>query len=289
MDGAQDLRDPAGRLLARHDLADPATSVPGPQAVLRQVHRHAGQGAARPACYRHIYEHGALLASTDVVTRTPETAPSPALGDRSAAGLEDAALPPLQEYNAVEAGDRLQRRKPTRCTEATLQTRLSDYSAHLPHPRAVGTPLLSSSPRLSLPGAACCRPDRHHGERVRAVRRADLHPRRRRRGAVERQAPRRRLWPPAGDYVGRNVAAVPSLVVCAGWTLPACRSVWRSSTTPGAYATVLRVGHYLSNGKPAPATSVPMFSQPSVRLARGVWPRSRRASRPRWGTNGRHR
>src|ERR1019366_4903925 len=106
--------------LAGYDPADPA-SVPGPKLSYANAIAAPLKGL-RVGLLRHVYEHD-MPASPEVLQ-----AMNRAVGVLKSLGcrVEDATLPALQEYNAV--GRVIISAEAYALHEATLQTRLSDYS-----------------------------------------------------------------------------------------------------------------------------------------------------------------
>ena len=170
--------------LAGHDPADPA-SVAGPSVSYAKAIAAPREGPARRRAAAHVYEHDMPAAPEVLQVMSRAAATLKSLGCR----VEDATLPPLQEYNAV--GRIIISAEAYALHEATLQHPAVGLLAHLPHPRAGRRP--GPRGRVHRRTAPPHRSDRHHGEGVRAVRRADLDAHRRRRAAAERAAPGRRV------------------------------------------------------------------------------------------------
>ncbi len=178
--------------LAGHDPADPA-SVPGPNLSYANAIAAPVKGL-RVGVLRHVYEHDMPAGPEVRHAMAHAIAVLKSLGCR----VEDATLPRLQEYNAV--GRVIISAEAYALHEATLQTRLSEYS------RAFRIRVL---PGALVRAAEYIAAQRRRADLIaitakafRALRRADLDPHRRHRTAAERAAPRRRLRPAAADHAG---------------------------------------------------------------------------------------
>ena len=175
--------------------------------------------------------------------------------------VEDATLPPLQDYNAV--GRVIISAEAYALHEATLQTRLSDYS------RAFRIRVLSGA---LIRAAEYIAAQRRRTDLIaitaKAFERFDVLISTPAAGAAPLLSEQRRTTASAARWRPRWRMSRR----CRRWwsapgaPLPACRSVWRSSAPPGAMPRCCGSA-ITSNGKPAPATGVPIFSN-AVRLAR---------------------
>ena len=106
--------------LAGHDPADPA-SVAGPAVSYAKAIAAPLKGL-RVGLLRRFYEHDVPASPEMLLSMTRAVATLKSLGCR----VEDATLPPVQDYNAV--GRVIIAAEAYALHEATLKTRLSDYS-----------------------------------------------------------------------------------------------------------------------------------------------------------------
>ena len=219
--------------LAGHDPADPA-SVPGPKLSYARSIDTPVKGL-RVGVLRHIYEHD-MPASTDVLqAMNRAVAALKSLGCR----VEDATLPPLQEYNAV--GRVIISAEAYALHEATLQTRLSDYSRTF-RIRVLSGALLRAAEYI----AAQRRRTDLIAITAKAFERFDVLISTPAAGAaalLSEQRPDDGFGRPLATTLA-NVAAVPSLVVCAGWTAAGLPLGLEIIGPAWGDAMVLRVGHY---------------------------------------------
>ena len=153
--------------------------------------------------------------------------------------VDDTTLPPLQEYNAV--GRVIISAEAYALHEATLHTRIVRLLPHLSHPGAAGRP----GPRVRLHRRATPphRPDRPHWRRLSSA--FDVLLSTPTAGAapiLTDQRPDDGFARPLLTTLA-NVAAVPSLVVCAGWTVGGLPLGVEIIGPAWGDATVLRLGH----------------------------------------------
>jgi len=218
--------------LAGYDAADPV-SVPGPAVTYADSLATPVKGL-RVGVLRHIYEHDMPAAPEVLQAMNRAVAVLKSLGCR----VEDATLPALQEYNAV--GRVIISAEAYALHEATLQTRLSDYSRTF-RIRVLSGALIRASEYI----AAQRRRTDLIAATAQAFSRFDLlisTPRHGLSADVERAAPGRRLRRPLLTTLA-NVAAVPSLVVCAGFTASGMPLGLEIIGPAWSDATVLRLGH----------------------------------------------
>jgi aspartyl-tRNA(Asn)/glutamyl-tRNA(Gln) amidotransferase subunit A len=219
--------------LAGHDPADPA-SVPGPAVSYTRALAEPLKGL-RVGVLRHVYEHD-LPASPEMLQAMANAiATLKSLGCR----VEDATLPPLQEYNAV--GRVIICAEAYALHEATLRTHLSDYSRTF-RIRVLAGGLIRAAEYLAA--------QRHRTDLIATTAKAFD------RFDVLISAPTSGSAPMLADQrpdegfarplptTLANVAAVPSLVVCAGWTASGLPLGLEIMGRAWADATVLRVGHH---------------------------------------------
>ena len=218
--------------LAGHDPADPA-SVPGP--VLSYAKSIAAPvKGLRVGVLRHVYEHD-MPASTDVLqAMNRAVAVLKSLGCR----VEDATLPPLQDYNAV--GRVIISAEAYALHEATLQTRLSDFSRTF-RIRVLSGALIRAAEYI----AAQRRRSDLIAITAKTFERFDVlisSPTAGAAALLSEQRPDDGFGRPLATTLA-NVAAVPSLVVCAGWTAAGLPLGLEIMGPAWGDATVLRVGH----------------------------------------------
>jgi aspartyl-tRNA(Asn)/glutamyl-tRNA(Gln) amidotransferase subunit A len=218
--------------LAGHDPADPA-SVPGPKLSYANAIAAPVKGL-RVGVLRHIYEHDLPAAPEVKQAMTRAVAVLKSLGCR----VEDATLPALQEYNAV--GRVIISAEAYALHEATLQTRLSDYSR---------TFRIRVLPGALIRAAEYIAAQRRRSDLIaitaKAFERFDVLISTPTVGAAPLLSEQR-----SDDGFARpllttlaNVAAVPSLVVCAGFTTGGLPLGLEIIGPAWGDATVLRVGH----------------------------------------------
>lgn len=218
--------------LAGYDAADPA-SVPGPKLSYANAIAAPVKGL-RVGVLRHVYEHD-MPASTDVLQAMNRAAAVlKSLGCR----VEDASLPPLQDYNAV--GRVIISAEAYALHEATLQTRLSDYSRTF-RIRVLSGALVRAAEYIAA--------QRRRGDLIaitaKAFERFDVLISAPTVGAaplLSEQRPDDGFGRPLATTLA-NVAAVPSMVVCAGYTAAGLPLGLEIMGPAWGDATVLRVGH----------------------------------------------
>jgi aspartyl-tRNA(Asn)/glutamyl-tRNA(Gln) amidotransferase subunit A len=219
--------------LAGYDPADPA-SVPGPKLSYANAIAAPLKGL-RVGLLRHVYEHD-MPASPEVLQ-----AMNRAVGVLKSLGcrVEDATLPALQEYNAV--GRVIISAEAYALHEATLQTRLSDYSRSF-RIRVLSGALVRAAEYI----AAQRRRSDLIATTAKAFQRFDVLISTPTGGPAPLLTEQR-----ADDGFARpllttlaNVAAVPSLVVCAGFTAGGLPLGLEIIGPAWGDATVLRVGHH---------------------------------------------
>jgi aspartyl-tRNA(Asn)/glutamyl-tRNA(Gln) amidotransferase subunit A len=218
--------------LAGYDAADPA-SVPGPAVTYADSLATPVKGL-RVGVLRHIYEHDMPAAPEVLQAMNRAVAVLKSLGCR----VEDATLPALQEYNAV--GRVIISAEAYALHEATLQTRLSDYSRTF-RIRVLSGALIRASEYI----AAQRRRTDLIAATAQAFSRFDLLISTPATGSAPMLSEQR-----PDDGFGRpllttlaNVAAVPSLVVCAGFTASGMPLGLEIIGPAWSDATVLRLGH----------------------------------------------
>ena len=219
--------------LAGHDPLDPA-SVPGPQVSYATAVATPIRGL-RVGMLRRFYEHD-VPASPEMLQMMSHAASTlRSLGCR----VEDASLPSVQEYNAV--GRVIISAEAYALHEATLKTRLSDYSRVF-RVRVLAGALIRAADYIAA--------QRRRGDLIAATGRvfdrfdvlitaptAGTPP------LLTEQRPDDGFSRPLLTTVA-NVAAVPSMVVCGGFT-PAGLPLGLEIIGPAwGDATVLRVGHH---------------------------------------------
>ncbi len=218
--------------LAGHDPADPA-SVPGPTVSYAQAIAAPIKGL-RVGLLRHIYEHDMPAAPEVLQAMNRSTAVLRSLGCR----VEDATLPPLQEYNAV--GRVIISSEAYALHEATLRTRLSDYSRTF-RIRVLAGALIRAAEYIA---AQRLRSDLIAAT-AKAFERFDVlisTPTAGSAPMLSEQRPDDGFARPLATTLA-NVAAVPSLVVCSGFTAAGLPLGLEIMGPPWGDATILRVGH----------------------------------------------
>jgi len=218
--------------LAGHDPADPA-SVPGPTVSYAQAIAAPIKGL-RVGLLRHIYEHDMPAAPEVLQAMNRATAVLKSLGCR----VEDATLPPLQEYNAV--GRIIISSEAYALHEATLRTRLSDYSRTF-RIRVLAGALIRAAEYIA---AQRLRSDLIAAT-AKAFERFDVlisTPTAGSAPMLSEQRPDDGFARPLATTLA-NVAAVPSLVVCSGFTAAGLPLGLEIMGPAWGDATILRVGH----------------------------------------------
>jgi aspartyl-tRNA(Asn)/glutamyl-tRNA(Gln) amidotransferase subunit A len=220
--------------LAGHDAADPA-SVPGPTVTYARAIQAPVKGL-RVGLLRRFYEHDA-----------PGTPEMRQMIGRAAGLLKDlgcrideATLPPVQEYNAV--GRVIISAEAYALHEATLKARLSDYSRVF-RIRVLAGALIRAADYI----AAQRRRNDLIAITAKALEKFDVLISAPTQGAaplLNEQRPDDGFARPLLTTVA-NVAAVPSLVVCGGFTATGLPLGLEIIGRPWEDATVLRVGHQL--------------------------------------------
>jgi aspartyl-tRNA(Asn)/glutamyl-tRNA(Gln) amidotransferase subunit A len=219
--------------IAGHDPADPA-SVPGPAVSYAAAIAPPLKGL-RVGVLRHFYEHDAPAAPEMLHAMVNATKLLRGLG----CTVADATLPPLQDYNAV--GRVIICAEAFAMHEANLRKRLADFSRAF-RIRVLAGALVRAADYL----AAQRRRTELIALTARAFERFDVLVSAPTAGAaplLSEQRPDDGFARPFLTTVA-NVAAIPSLVVCAGFT-PAGLPLGLEIMGPAwADATVLRVGHH---------------------------------------------
>jgi len=219
--------------LAGHDPADPA-SVPGPNLSYANAIAAPVKGL-RVGVLRHVYEHDMPAAPEVRQAMNRAVAVLKSLGCR----VEDATLPALQEYNAV--GRVIISAEAYALHEATLQTRLSEYSRTF-RIRVLSGALIRAAEYI----AAQRRRADLIATTAKAFERFDVLISTPTVGAaplLSEQRPDDGFARPLLTTLA-NVAAVPSLVVCAGFTAGGLPLGLEIIGPAWGDATVLRVGHH---------------------------------------------
>ena len=165
--------------IAGHDPADPA-SVPGP-AISYAAGIAAPLKGLRVGVLRHFYEHDAPAAPEMLAAMAGATKVLRSLGCK----VEDATLPPLQDYNAV--GRVIISAEAFAHARGHASQATGRFLKGLPYPRAGRR--TGARVRLHRRPAPALRPDRRHRAHLREIRRADQRSNRRRRAPHVRAAP----------------------------------------------------------------------------------------------------
>ena len=178
--------------LAGHDPADPA-SVPGPQVSYAAAIAAPLRGL-RVGLLRRFYEHDVPASPEMLQMMSRAAATLRGLGCR----VEDATLPAVQEYNAV--GRVIISSEAYALHEATLKTRLSDYSRVF-RVRVLAGALVRAADYIA---AQRRRTDliATTAKAFETVRRADHRADRRHAAAADRAAAGRRVLPAAAHHGG---------------------------------------------------------------------------------------
>ncbi|HTW70415.1 MAG TPA: amidase [Acetobacteraceae bacterium] len=218
--------------LAGHDPLDPA-SVPGP-AVSYARGLDAPLKGVRVGLLRRFYEHDVPGSPEVLQMMTRATATLRGLGCR----VEEAALPSVQEYNAV--GRVIISSEAYALHEATLKARLSDFSRVF-RVRVLAGSLIRAADYI----AAQRRRTDLIAETARVFERFDVLIAPPTAGAaplLTEQRPDDGFSRPLLTTVA-NVAAIPSLVVCGGFTATGLPLGLEIMAPAWGDAMVLRVGH----------------------------------------------
>jgi aspartyl-tRNA(Asn)/glutamyl-tRNA(Gln) amidotransferase subunit A len=219
--------------LAGHDPLDPA-SVPGPQTSYAAALATPIRGL-RVGVLRRFYEHDVPASPEMLQMMSHAAATLRSLGCR----VEDASLPPVQEYNAV--GRVIISAEAYALHEATLKTRLADYSRVF-RVRVLAGALIRAADYIAA--------QRRRADLIAATAQAfgrfDVlitAPTAGTPPLLTEQRPDDGFSRPLLTTVA-NVAAVPSMVVCGGFT-PAGLPLGLEIIGPAwGDATVLRVGYH---------------------------------------------
>jgi aspartyl-tRNA(Asn)/glutamyl-tRNA(Gln) amidotransferase subunit A len=219
--------------IAGHDPADPA-SVPGPT-----VSYAAALGAPlkglRVGVLRHFYDHDAPSAPEMLHAMLNATKLLRGLGCK----VEDATLPPLQDYNAV--GRTIICAEAYAMHEANLRQRLGDYSRAF-RIRVLGGALIRAADYI----AAQRRRAALIAETARAFEKFDVLVTAPTMGAAPLLSEQRPDDGFARPFLTTfaNVAALPAMVVCSALTPAGLPLGLEIVGPPWGDATVLRVGHH---------------------------------------------
>ncbi|HET8995352.1 MAG TPA: amidase, partial [Acetobacteraceae bacterium] len=218
--------------LAGHDPADPA-SVPGP-AVSYARGLDAPLKGLRVGLLRRFYEHDVPATPEMLQMMSRAAATFRQLGCR----VEEAVLPPVQDYNAV--GRVIICAEAYALHEATLRTRLSDYSRVF-RIRVLAGALIRAADYIAA--------QRHRSDLISATAKVlekfDVlvsMPTPSTAPLMSEQRPDDGFSRPLLTTVA-NVAAVPSLVVCGGFSATGLPMGIEIMGRPWEDATVLRAGH----------------------------------------------
>jgi aspartyl-tRNA(Asn)/glutamyl-tRNA(Gln) amidotransferase subunit A len=223
--------------LAGHDPLDPA-SVPGPKASPKGSYAAAiatPPRGLRVGLLRRFYEHDVPAAPEMLQMMSRAAATLRSLGCR----VDDATLPSVQEYNAV--GRVIISAEAYALHEATLKTRLSDYSRVF-RVRVLAGALIRAADYI----AAQRRRTDLIAATAKAFERFDVlitAPTAGTPPLLTDQRPDDGFSRPLLTTVA-NVAAVPSMVVCGGFTAAGLPLGLEIIGPAWGDATVLRVGHH---------------------------------------------
>ncbi|HTC11793.1 MAG TPA: amidase [Acetobacteraceae bacterium] len=219
-------------VLAGHDPADPA-SVPGPKISYAKSLDVPVTGL-RVGVLRHLYEHDLPGTPELLHAMNHAIATLTSLGCR----VDDVTLPSLQEYNAV--GRVIISAEAYALHEATLHSRISDYSRTF-RIRVLPGALVRASDYI----AAQRRRSDLIALTAKAFERVDVLLSTPTQGAapiLTDQRPDDGFARPLLTTLA-NVAAVPSLAVCAGWTVGGLPLGVEFIGPAWGDATLLRLGH----------------------------------------------
>jgi aspartyl-tRNA(Asn)/glutamyl-tRNA(Gln) amidotransferase subunit A len=219
--------------LAGHDPADPA-SAPVPQVGYARAIATPLKGL-RAGILRRFYEHDVPADPETLQMMNRATAILRDLGCR----VEEAALPPVQDYNAV--GRVIISAEAYALHEATLRTRLADYSRAF-RIRVLGGALVRAADYIAA--------QRRRTDLIAATRKAFERfdvlisaPTPGPASLLSEQRPDDGFSRPLLTTVA-NVAAIPSLVVCGGFAASGLPLGVEIMGPAWSEATVLRVGHH---------------------------------------------
>jgi aspartyl-tRNA(Asn)/glutamyl-tRNA(Gln) amidotransferase subunit A len=219
--------------LAGHDPADPA-SAPVPQVGYARAIATPLKGL-RAGILRRFYEHDVPADPETLQMMNRATTILRDLGCR----VEEAALPPVQDYNAV--GRVIISAEAYALHEATLRTRLADYSRAF-RIRVLGGALVRAADYI----AAQRRRTDLIAATLKAFERFDVlisAPTPGPASLLSEQRPDDGFSRPLLTTVA-NVAAIPSLVVCGGFAASGLPLGVEIMGPAWSEATVLRVGHH---------------------------------------------
>jgi aspartyl-tRNA(Asn)/glutamyl-tRNA(Gln) amidotransferase subunit A len=219
--------------LAGHDPADPASVAVPTVAYAKAI--AAPLNGLRVGLLRRFYEHD-VPASPEMLQMVNRAAATlKGLGCR----IEDAILPPVQDFNAV--GRVIISAEAYALHEATLKTRLSDYSRVF-RVRVLAGALIRAADYITA--------QRRRSDLIAATAKAfekfDVMITAPTAGAaplLNEQRPDDGFARPLLTTVA-NVAAIPSMVVCGGYTATGLPLGLEIMGPAWADATVLRVGHH---------------------------------------------
>jgi aspartyl-tRNA(Asn)/glutamyl-tRNA(Gln) amidotransferase subunit A len=219
--------------IAGHDPADPA-SVPGPT-VSYAAALGAPPKGLRVGVLRHFYDHDAPSAPEMLHAMLNATKLLRGLGCK----VEDATLPPLQDYNAV--GRTIICAEAYAMHEANLRQRLGDYSRAF-RIRVLGGALIRAADYI----AAQRRRAALIAETARAFEKFDVLVTAPTMGAAPLLSEQRPDDGFARPFLTTfaNVAALPAMVVCSALTPAGLPLGLEIVGPPWGDATVLRVGHH---------------------------------------------
>ncbi|MGH7154162.1 MAG: amidase, partial [Acetobacteraceae bacterium] len=219
--------------IAGHDPGDPA-SVRGPTVSYVRALAEPVKGM-RVGLLRRFYEHDVPAAPEMLRVMAQAVAALKDLGCR----VEEAVLPPVQEFNAV--GRVIISAEAYALHESTLQTRIADYSRVF-RVRVLGGALIRAADyiaaqrrRTDLIAATAALFDRF--DVLVSAPTADAAP------LLSEQRPDDGFARPLLTAVA-NVAAVPSLVVCGGFTAAGLPLGLEIMGPAWGDAAVLRLGHH---------------------------------------------
>jgi len=221
-------------VLAGHDSADPA-SVPGP-GIRYAAAIVPPPGGLRVGMLRRFYEHD-VPASPEMLHMISDAA---ATLKRLGCRVDEATLPAVQEFNAV--GRVIISAEAYALHEATLKRRLADYSRVF-RIRVLAGALIRAADYIAA--------QRRRTDLIATARRAFEQfdvlisaPTAGSAPLLTEQRPDDGFSRPMLTTVA-NVAALPSLVVCGGFTAAGLPLGLEIMGPPWGDATVLRVGHHL--------------------------------------------
>jgi len=219
--------------LAGHDPADPASVAAPLPGYARAI--AAPLKGLRVGVLRRFYEHDVPASPEMLQMMTRAIAALKGLGCR----VEDAVLPPVQDYNAV--GRVIISAEAYALHEATLKTRLADYS------RVFRVRVLAGALVRAVDYIAA---QRRRTDLIAATARVfetfDVLITAPTVGAAPLLNEQRADEGFARPFITTvaNVAAIPSMVVCGGWTTAGLPLGLEIMGPAWGDATVLRVGHH---------------------------------------------